>query len=186
MPAWYQIQFSDGSPQFDWYGSRGFYYEFPDGTNIGLHPTIAWCCDCFEFVDAEWIQSLAEIENELVELNDPTSFRASTFTSNEPPFDESSFKERRAKLYAEAKAEAAKRVDWRRSRISPSRCLICGSTDLRFPNDDQMVDTPGRGTARVECTGMCSTDFCNWFYTPEGIRIKRETKPSYWHLPNEE
>ncbi|MCE9555715.1 MAG: hypothetical protein K8T91_20385 [Planctomycetes bacterium] len=186
MPACYQIRFADGTPDVEWFGLRGFYYEFLDGTQIGLRPTIAWCCNCQQFIDAEWIQSLEEITNELAELNDPTSLRASLFTSNEPPFDESPYIERMAKLYMEAKDEATRRIEWRRVRHSPPRCLICGSTDIRFPADDQTIKIPGRGSAVVECTGMCSTDFCNWFYTPEGVRIPRETQPSYWHFPGEE
>ncbi len=186
MPAWYTIKYSDGSADTEWYGSRGFYYEFPDGTSIGLLPTIAWCCKCSDFIDAEWIPTLDDIENELIELNDTTSFRASSYTSTEPPFDKPPYIERRARLYAEAKDEAVKRIEWRRARTSSPRCLICGSTDVRFPKDDQTVELPGRGTATVECTGMCSTDFCNWFYTPEGVRIERNTKPSYWHFPGDD
>jgi hypothetical protein len=30
---------------------------------------------------------------------------------------------------------------------------------------------------------MCSTDFNEWFFTPEGDRIPRDTKPTYWHHP---
>jgi predicted oxidoreductase len=30
---------------------------------------------------------------------------------------------------------------------------------------------------------MCSTRFNEWFFTPEGDRIPRDTKPTYWHHP---
>ena len=186
MPAWYQIQFSDETPFREWHGSRGFYYEFADTTNLELRSRIAWCCNCFEFIDAEWIPSLEVIESELAELNDPTSFRASSFASTEQPFDKSPFIERLAELYAEAKVEAAKRIEWRKTRKSPPRCLICGDTEVRFPGENQMIDIPGRGAAMVQCMGMCSTEFSNWFYTPEGIRIERDTKPSYWQPPRQE
>jgi hypothetical protein len=186
MPAWLKIRFSDEAQPTDWYGSRGFYYEFADGSNIGLKPTIAWCNGCNSFVDAEWIPSLAEIENELAELNDPTSFRASVFTSTEPPFDKSPYRERSARLYAEAKDEARKRIDWRRQRQASAKCLYCGSVDIVLPDDHGRVDIPNRGFAVVEFCGMCSTEFCNWYYTPEGDRIPRETRPTYWHLPEEE
>jgi hypothetical protein len=186
MPGWYQIRFADGSPDVEWSGARGFYYEFADGASIRLRPTIAWCCNCSDFVDAEWIPSLAELRSELVELNDPKSSRTSWFTFAVPPFDKPPFIERSAQLHAKAKDEAAKRIEWRALRQSAPRCLICGTTDIRFPNDDQSVDIPGRGTALVECVGMCSTEFCNWFYTPEGIRIARDTKPTYWQIPSDE
>tara|TARA_R110002049_G_scaffold133887_2_gene293272 strand:+ start:177 stop:740 length:564 start_codon:yes stop_codon:yes gene_type:complete len=185
VPSFYTIRFSDSETDVEWCGARGFYYEFGDGTNIGLRPTIAWCCRCSDFIDAEWIPSLDQIKNELRELTDPSSRRASSFTSTEPPFDKSPFIERRARLYAEAKDEASRRIQWRADRVSPPKCLICGSTEIHFPGDDQTVEIPGHGTATVNWTGMCSTDFCNWFYTPEGDRIARETKPSYWHLPED-
>lgn len=184
MPAWYEIRFSNVDGKTDWYESRGFYYELADGTNIGLHSTIAWCCQCEDFVNAEWIPSLEYVENELDELRTPGSRAYDRHTSTEPPFDKSPFKERRARNFAEAKVEAAQRVEWRRKRISPPKCLICGTCDIIFPSDeDGTVEIPGRGIATVECGGMCSTEFCNWFYTPEGDRIPRNTKPSYWHLP---
>ena len=63
---------------------------------------------------------------------------------------------------------------------------MCGSTDIRFPGDDETVEIPARGTALVEWTGMCSTDFNNWYYTPDGIRIPRDTKRARWGFPDEE
>jgi hypothetical protein len=31
--------------------------------------------------------------------------------------------------------------------------------------------------------GLCSNDFNEWFFTPEGDRIPRDTKPTYWYHP---
>jgi hypothetical protein len=30
---------------------------------------------------------------------------------------------------------------------------------------------------------MCSTVFNEWFFTPEGDRIPRDTQPTYWAFP---
>ena len=35
----------------------------------------------------------------------------------------------------------------------------------------------------IHCVGMCSTSFNEWFFTPEGDRIPRDTRPTYWHHP---
>jgi|GEM_PF-4983383 len=36
---------------------------------------------------------------------------------------------------------------------------------------------------QIDCVGMCSTSFNEWFFTPEGDRIPRDTQPTYWHHP---
>jgi hypothetical protein len=185
MPATYQIRFSDSSNQIEWFGSRGFYYEFEDGATIGLHPTIAWCCQCEAFIDAEWIPSLEHVEEELRKRSDPDFVRAELISLG-LPMDQSPFKERFEANFEEDKLEAAHRVQWCKQRSSPPKCLMCGSTDIRFPDDNQTVEIPGRGTALVECTGMCSTDFNNWYYTPDGVRIPRDTKRARWGFPDEE
>jgi hypothetical protein len=186
MPACYKIWFADTGEEIEWFGSCGYYYEFDDGTAIALHPTIAWCVPCQKFVSAEFIPELAEIEQELDELTDPTSKRASIFQCPDPPFDEPEFAERRSRLHEAAIAEAKRRLAWRRHRTAPPKCLHCGSTSVEFPGDGGEMRVTGRGLVRVEWTGMCSTALTNWFYTPEGERIPRNTKPSYWRLPKNE
>jgi hypothetical protein len=186
MPACYKIRFADTGEEFEWFGSQGYYYKFADGTTIGLHPTIAWCVDCQKFVSAESIPAPAQVEDDLVELRDPNSMRASIFTSTEPPFDEPIFRERLKSAYAQAIDEAERRVSWRRNRIGPPKCLRCGSTNVEFQGDGIEMYVTGRGLAYVEWTGMCSTEATNWFYTPEGERLPRDGKPTYWRLATEE
>lgn len=41
----------------------------------------------------------------------------------------------------------------------------------------------GDGMIQIDCVGMCSTSFNEWFFTPEGDRIPRDTQPTYWHHP---
>lgn len=184
MPSCYRIRLPHSASDIEWFGSRGFYYELTDGAMIGLHPTIAWCCQCEAFIDAEWIPSLEHVEEELRKASDPNSLR-DMLSSLGLPMDPPAFPERLEKMHEEGKLEAARRVQWRKQRSSPPKCLMCGSTDIHFPGDDQTVEIPGRGTALVEWTGMCSTDFCNWYYTPDGIRIPRETKRTRWGFPEE-
>lgn len=186
MPAYYTIRFTETGEEIEWFGLRGYYYEFDDGSTIDLEPTMAWCVQCQGFVDAESIPSLEHLENRLVELRDPTSREAEVFTYEGPPFDIPELHERRKRLYAEAIGEAERRVQWRIGRLAPAECLHCGSTSVEFRSDGNEMHVTGRGLVHVECTGMCSTDFLNWFYTPEGDRIPRETKFSYWQVPGEE
>jgi hypothetical protein len=37
----------------------------------------------------------------------------------------------------------------------------------------------GEGMIQIDCVGMCSTSFNEWFLTPQGDRIPRETRPTY-------
>lgn len=52
-----------------------------------------------------------------------------------------------------------------------------------FPLNGTAPNPAGTGTVEVRLRGTCSTDFNNGFFTPEGERIPRDTKPSDWHHP---
>jgi len=66
--------------------------------------------------------------------------------------------------------------------LAPPKCIHCGSTDIVVLPVNQAVAHPeGRGMIEVTCAGMwCSTRFNEWFLTPEGERIPRDTRPTYW------
>jgi hypothetical protein len=69
-------------------------------------------------------------------------------------------------------------------RESPPKCLECGSTEIVvFPVGGRVKNPTGSGRVEITITGHCSTSFNNRFYTPEGDRIPRDTKPTYWTLP---
>ena len=69
-------------------------------------------------------------------------------------------------------------------RESPPKCLECGSTEIVvFPVGERAGNPMGPGWVEITITGLCSTSFNNRFYTPEGDRIPRDTKPTYWTLP---
>ena len=81
-------------------------------------------------------------------------------------------------------AKATRRRAWRERRTSPPRCIRCGSTDVVvFPIGEPVPHPAGPGAIEVSITGMCSTSFNEWFFTPEGERIPRDTKPTHWHHP---
>lgn len=79
---------------------------------------------------------------------------------------------------------AQKRRRWRERRSAPPKCIRCGSTEITtLPNNKPVPNPEGDGTITVSISGMCSTDFNEWYFTPEGDRIPRDTKSTYWHHP---
>jgi hypothetical protein len=71
------------------------------------------------------------------------------------------------------------------NRVSAPRCLECGQTELSKLQFGEEIADPRRsssGTIRIECVGLCSTEFNNWFFTPQGRRIRLDIKPGYWEL----
>ena len=158
-------------------GTRGNYYELDDGKHIDVETTPVWCRRCGDFRHGERIEPVAEIDRQLADLHNPRS--------------------KLYQLYAHDYLEECKdlgpmgpipelmlRRAWRENRVSPPRCIECGSTDIVvFPINQPVPDPAGRGTVEVRSRGMCSTAFNEWFFTPEGQRIPRDTRPTYWHHP---
>ena len=175
MPAFYEIRYSDGRVE-ETFGIRGLYYEFPNGESLDVHTEIAWCKKCDTFADVEHLKTIPEIDQEIADLNDPTSDLYRMFFDS-PAGAQGQFLQSQL-------AEAIRRKSFLERRNSPPKCVHCGSvelihtpcgTEIKHPNQDL--------TFVMECTGMCSTDFMNWYFTPEGDRIPRDSKPSYWHHP---
>ena len=52
-----------------------------------------------------------------------------------------------------------------------------------LPEGQEVSIPTGPGSVILSVSGLCSTSFNNRFYTPEGDRIPRDTKPTYWSLP---
>ena len=182
MPAMYEIRYQPQGKVERFYGSRGNYYEFEDGTRLDVHTTPAWCRACGGLTHGERIDSLARIDQQIADLNDPSS-ELYRFTQRSllPELDDLVPKD---KFRLDQLAEAHKRRDWRHRRTSPPRCIRCGSTDVVILPIGEAVPHPaGAGTIEVRWIGMCSTSFNEWFFTPEGERIPRDTKPTYWHHP---
>ena len=182
MPAFYEIRWlPDGRTQ-NFAGSRGNYYEFADGSRLDVHTTPVWCRHCGKVTHGEKIEALAEIDQQLADLHDPASeLYRFTRRSLLPELDELM---PRDKFRLDMIEEAAKRRRWREQRRSGPKCIVCGSTDIFvFPISQQVPHPAGPGTIEVRIVGMCSTSFNEWFFTPEGDRIPRDTKSTYWHHP---
>jgi hypothetical protein len=180
VPAAYEIKFRPCGRVDRFFGSRGDYYELEDGGRIDVRTRPVWCRGCGAFTHGEQIEPLNEIDEEVARLT-----------------------ARRAEIIREMRTEAHPMVQdlgppyslehigdlnlrrrWRAARASPPRCIACGSTDIVVFPFNKIVSHPGGpGTIEVRCTGFCSTPFNEWYFTAEGQRIPRDTKPTYWRLP---
>lgn len=185
MPGLYEIKYPGDMPVAEYAGMRGNYYEMPDESHIDLSSRPCWCSGCNTVTDGEWIETLQELESELNALHDPTSKRYQFHESMEEisqipgrPFQRIGFRESAIKRTHE-------RIKWRQLRTAPSKCIICGSTDIHFPCDaDGRVEVDGRIVVWILPIGMCSTLFNEWYFTVDGDRIQRDTEPKYWGLPH--
>src|SRR5688500_19585778 len=133
MPSMYKIRYQPQGKVERFYGSRGNYYEFEDGTHLDVHTNPAWCRACGGLTHGERIDSMAQIDQQIADLNDPSS-ELYRFTQRSllPELDDLVPKD---KFRLDQLAEAHKRRAWRQRRTSPPRCIRCGSTDLlRFSN----------------------------------------------------
>ena len=173
MPAMYEVTFSDRDNEIvKWFNARGFYYRMGDGSELVVHPEPAWCCDCNKLMDAETIEPVDALRKSWELLCDRSSPKAQRVLTMMDDMGFPEDREEKEKRYQDNVTHAEKRMRWRESRKSDPKCLHCGSDDLRFPNQQEIVEVPGRGTARVHLTGMCSTDFLMWYYDPEGHRVE--------------
>ncbi len=177
MPAIYKLRFlppDPSHPDMEMCGSRGNYYEFGDGNHLDVWSTPVWCHECRDYKYGERIETLEEIDRHLEEARNPTSKRTRSLFAGRMN------REFRMK-WAE---KLQRRREWLQVRRSPPRCLQCGSTDIvRLPENEAVPNPDGPGSVVLEVSGLCSTWFNNWYFTPEGERIPRDTQPSYWTLP---
>jgi hypothetical protein len=180
MPAYYEIKFLPEGPVTRFAGSRGNYYEFEDGSHSDMETTPVWCHRCKEIIHGEEIESLDVINQKIADLHDPMSehYRIiKILSANHKGVDA------HEKFRLDEIEKAEKRRQWREQRRSGPKCIHCGSTDIFvFPVNQEVPNPAGQGTVEVSFVGMCSTEFNQWFFTPEGERIPKGTKPTRWHI----
>jgi hypothetical protein len=181
MPAIYEITFRPDGSATEFAGSRGNYYEFEDGSHLDMETTPVWCRRCERVTHGEEIETLEVMDQKIADLDDPKSelykvIKTLATRHNGVDADE--------KFRLGQIENAKKRRQWREQRQAGPKCICCGSMDIFvFPINQEVPHPAGQGTVEVRWVGMCSTDFNQWFFTPEGDRIPRDTKPTRWHLP---
>jgi hypothetical protein len=180
MPAFYEIRFLSKGEVKMFAGIRGVYYELADSVHLDVYNIPVWCRTCNEFSHGENLRTLESIDEKIRSLRDPKSplYQMTRYgmveelTGNGAAQLESSL------------AELHKRRRWRESRMSAAKCLHCGTTEIvPLPLDQPIPNPQGEGEIELSMRGMCSTEFNEWFYTPEGDRIPRDSRPTYWHHP---
>jgi hypothetical protein len=178
MPAVYDIKFLPSGEVRKFYGSRGDFYELEDGSHLDVRSGPVWCRRCRGFTDGESIESLAEIDGQIADLEDPESelFRVIVDTFPTP--------DGLPRLRPRFIEILRQRRQWLARRLSPPKCLECGSMEIVVLPEGREVSNPtDTGSVVISISGLCSTSFNNRFYQPEGDRIPRDTKPTYWSLP---
>ncbi len=179
MPGYYEIRWLPDGRSEQFAGSRGNYYEFSEADRLDLHSVPVWCHRCGTITHGEKLATVEEIDAEISDLSDPSSelygMTQNTLLAELGHGDEF----RRERI-----AELQRRRRWREARQSPPKCIHCGTTEiLALPMGVPVPSPLGDGAIQVDCIGMCSTDFNEWFFTPEGDRVPRDTRPTYWHHP---
>jgi hypothetical protein len=181
MPELYEIRWLPDGPIQSLVGSRGNHYELPNGEQLDLQSAPVWCHRCGKITLGEYLSSVEEISQQIRDLHDPSSelygllFLPGVF---EEPIEEVNA---RRKWHI---AELRRRLQWREGRRSPAKCIFCGTTELIVLPEGTPIAIPGHpGEFQIDCVGMCSTEFNEWIFTPEGDRIPRNTRPTYWHHP---
>jgi hypothetical protein len=181
MPADYEIHWLPDGPIEEFRGSRGNYYEFSESDHIDLQAVPVWCRRCARITEGEELLTTEELDRLINDLQD-TSTEIYKFTRHGVLEELLGKGEEHVQ---ECIIDLQRRRQWRESRVSPAKCIQCGSTDIVFFRLDEPMPSPrGRGEVQIQIVGMCSTSFNEWFFTPEGDRIPRDTQSTYWSHPD--
>jgi hypothetical protein len=135
---------------------------------------------CGDWRHGERLEPVAEIDQQLADLRNPRSKLYQLYAHDY--LEEC--KDLGPAFCADVIAQLKLRRRWREARVSPPKCIECGSSDIVVvPMNESITNPAGPGTIEVRIRGMCSTLFNEWYFTPEGDRIQRDAAPTYWHHP---
>lgn len=180
MPAYYEIRWLPEGRTEKFAGSRGNYYEFSASDRLDLHSVPVWCRVCARITHGENLSTVDDIDKQIRDLHDPSSqlYRMTRHGLMDRNFGNGE------ELLQERLSKLERRRRWRVSRQSPPKCIRCGTTEIvGLPMGEPIPNPGGAGHLQIDCVGMCSTSFNEWFFTPEGDRIPRDTRPTYWYHP---
>jgi hypothetical protein len=137
-------------------------YRLPDGSRLHIEQQPAWCSVCKRFVTAEEVPSVESLQAEVAkfENGDPETLKCWAFISNGAPVEDRI-------------AELRRRIKWRRNRVSPPRCLDCGSIKITAIPCSGEFTHPETGERVVEVSNGW-TDIGSWNaeFSPEGESIR--------------
>lgn len=135
-------------------------YRLASGELLHVRQTECWCASCERIDMAERIESLNELEQQLERLRHPDEDESCMIAFIGVPIDK-------------RVTEAEIRIKWRRGRISPPKCLQCGSVDImELPGTDEFSHPKTGERVVVTGRGFASTDEWHAEFTSEGDVIK--------------
>jgi hypothetical protein len=120
MSVWHDYKLTDlATGQIrDLSGCAGAFYQLHNGKRIKVHAEIGWRHVCDDFKSVEELGSVERLEHNLNLLRDPVRrYELIPGLSNEEEMNE-------------LINQAVLRIEWRKKRVSPAKCLTCGSTRL--------------------------------------------------------
>ena len=180
MPSFYTISFEPGGQTEDFHATRGSYYLWPDGTRLDLNAAPVWCRRCDAVREGEVVESTAVLDKLIADLQDPTSLmyqfvQAADLSHLKPGSTDAPSRNPRVDLHDDIE-RARRRRRGRTERVSPAKCLTCGSTELVLLDRRPVPHPSGTGTIEARHAGFWSGIFPRWAFTPEGDRILPATE----------
>lgn len=154
----YEVRFSDDkmNPR-EFYGVVPVIYRLDDDSQIKTYSTLAWCCDCNDLVDAEFIPSLDEIQKHWEEVNDRSSERMMGTLNMLKDMGIAVDPDKEEEMYEKELREAELKLRWLKRRISKPKCLSCGSDCLCFPDENGIIQLPDGREAEATNVGRWSS-----------------------------
>ena len=163
MPFMYEITFLPERVATRFYGSRGNYYLMSGVGTLKLLLQLVWCRKCGDFSEAERLPSMEEIDARIATIRRwGEQFRMQGIPGEE-----------KGSLKREMEELTLRRA-WRHDRVTPPKCIKCGSLSFVLLNEGVVANPTGSGTIEIRTVGMCSSDFNDWTFTPEGDRIRSD------------
>lgn len=134
-------------------------YVLDDGKLLHVDQADFYCRKCDRFTVGERIETVAELQHQIDQIENHPNSRERKIAEFLGPV-------------SKRIAELLLRVEWRKRRKSPSKCLECGSTEvLAIPEEEEFFH-PGNGEPmKVSGRGLVSMAAWHATYTPEGDQI---------------
>lgn len=149
-------------------------YVLSDGTYEEVMNTPIWCNHCQKVTLGESIGSLHELDTAITDASKPDTEAGRFYVEMYPKQKD---REASIRFY---QCVLTKRRKWLVDRISPAKCLTCGTVDI--------IHLSGRVDTSVEAISIRHTGFCSLlgkprYFSSEGDRIEHTPTPRKTELP---
>ena len=149
-----------------------FTYALSKKDGLHVYASAGWCYRCRNFKYCEYIQSLEELDREIESYYDPASknYAYAIGESSNWAGNTDSLKP----IYFEQIVDCVrKRRNWRATRVSPPKCLWCGSTNIiLFPFNEQSKSPCSDETLTLFFQEAKMSYYPQFWLTSEGGRMK--------------